>query len=342
MDNNTLTDFQTFLGDATGAQWLAAIEQLSPALHPVDREVVQIWFRFFPIDLKRYLEAAEDREAAIQGLAIIGNCELKNQIDTSHHFLYGHRYWKSVKAVIREVEIDNGHELGELIDFVAEQVATREKVGKNLTLAISAVGLATLAHVGLDAFSATAGDTAKPDGILKKSPDAIVAERGQDDSQGLFGFLKTINKKFSLYFTSLYSSGKFPVIQDQQLTHASAAARSAEWQEMDPRCWEGPIPVECTSAACGTCWIGVTGGAEKLSPVAARERRAMKVFGYNQPEVERPFLRLACQAKASGNVSIVIPPWNGVFGKKVYGNVGELELEVVTSAAKNLREAAGK
>jgi len=342
MDNNTSTDFETFLGNATGAQWLAAIEQLSPALHPVDRDAVQLWFRFFPIDLKRYLDAADNRESAIQGLAIIGNFELKNQIDTSHRFLYGHRFWKSVKAVIREVEIDNGHELSELIDFVAEQVATRENVGKNLTLAISAVGLATLAHVGFDAFSATAGDTAKPDGILKKSPDAIVAERGQDDSQGLFGFLKTINKKFSLYFTSLYSSGKFPVIQDQQLTHASAAARSAEWQEMDPRCWEGPIPVECTSAACGTCWIGVTGGAEKLTPVAARERRAMKVFGYNQPEVERPYLRLACQAKASGNVSIVIPPWNGVFGKKVYGNVGNLELDVVTSAAKNLREAAGK
>jgi len=326
------------------SHWAGTIDALEPRIHEVDRNAVQIWFRFFPIDLKRYLDAAENRESAIQGLAIIGNFELKNQIDTSHRFLYGHRFWKSVKAVIADIEVDaaDSEDLDRLITFVADQVAAREKVDISLTLGISAVGLATLSHVGSDAFSATAGDSAKPDGILKKSSDAIVAERGQDDSQGLFGFLKTINKKFSLYFTSFYSSGKFPVIQDQQLTQASAAVRSAEWQEMDPRCWEGPIPVECTSAACGTCWIGVTGGAEKLSPIAARERRAMKVFGYNQPEVERPFLRLACQAKASGNVSIVIPPWNGVFGKKVYGNVGELELEVVTSAAKNLREAAGK
>ena len=65
----------------------------------------------------------------------------------------------------------------------------------------------------------------------------------------------------------------------------------------------------------------------------------MKVFGYKQPEDEKPFLRLACQAKAFGNVTIVIPPWNGVFGKKVYGNVDELELEPVTTSAKALREA---
>jgi len=45
------------------------------------------------------------------------------------------------------------------------------------------------------------------------------------------------------------------------------------------------------------------------------------------------------QAQAQGAVSIVIPPWNGVFGKKVYGNVDELELEPVTTSAKALREA---
>jgi uncharacterized 2Fe-2S/4Fe-4S cluster protein (DUF4445 family) len=64
----------------------------------------------------------------------------------------------------------------------------------------------------------------------------------------------------------------------------------------------------------------------------------MKVFGYKQPDEERPFLRLACQARAAGNATIVIPPWNAVFGKKVYGNVEELELEPVTTSAKRLRE----
>jgi len=95
---------------------------------------------------------------------------------------------------------------------------------------------------------------------------------------------------------------------------------------------------ECRSASCGTSWVGVLAGEKKLSEVGWRERRMMKIFGYNQPEEEKPNLRLACQAKAYGNVSIVIPPWNGVFGKAIYGNVEELELEPVTTSAKKLRE----
>ena len=98
------------------------------------------------------------------------------------------------------------------------------------------------------------------------------------------------------------------------------------------------MPVECLSASCGTCWVGVLGGQEKLSEVAPRERRSMKVFGYNQPDDEKPFLRLSCQAKAFGNATIVIPPWNAVFGKKVRGNVEELELEPATTSARALRE----
>lgn len=333
-----MNSLEKYLSNFKSADWITAVDDISNQVHMVDRDAVQIWFRFYPIDLKKYLDAAEDRDATIQGLAMLGNFELSTQIDSSHHFLYAHRFWKSVKEVIGQIEIDGNESLEDLIVFVAEQVATRENVGKDLTLAISAVGLATLAHVGADAFKSSTGETPKPSGLMAKSPNEIVAARGKDDSQGLFGFLKSIDAKYSLHFASLYSSGKFPIVNDQQVTHASAQARSAEWQEMDKRCWEGPIPVECTSGSCGTCWIGVVGGADKLTPVQRRERRAMKVFGYNQPETEKPFLRLACQTTAHGNVSIVIPPWNGVFGKKVVGNVEDIELEPNTSSAKALRE----
>jgi uncharacterized 2Fe-2S/4Fe-4S cluster protein (DUF4445 family) len=98
------------------------------------------------------------------------------------------------------------------------------------------------------------------------------------------------------------------------------------------------IPVECRSASCGTCWVGVLGGAEKLSEVARLERKQMRVFGYKQGDDAKPFMRLACQAKAYGNVHLVIPPWNGVFGKKVYGNVEKVELEPATTSAAKLRE----
>ena len=64
----------------------------------------------------------------------------------------------------------------------------------------------------------------------------------------------------------------------------------------------------------------------------------MKVFGYKQGDEAKPYMRLACQARAEGNVTLVIPPWNAVFGKKVYDNIEHIELEPATTSAKVLRE----
>jgi hypothetical protein len=61
--------------------------------------------------------------------------------------------------------------------------------------------------------------------------------------------------------------------------------------------------------------VGVLGGAEKLTPVSPRERKAMQLFGYIDTDDPQPIIRLACQAQGEGAVSIVIPAWNGVFGK---------------------------
>jgi len=59
----------------------------------------------------------------------------------------------------------------------------------------------------------------------------------------------------------------------------------------------------------------VLGGAEKLSDVQRLESNSIKRFGYIETNDPKPVIRLACQARATGAVSIVIPPWNGVFGK---------------------------
>src|SRR5204863_4151508 len=141
---------------------------------------------------------------------------------------------------------------------------------------IAAVGLATLNQVGIEAFKAAPGDVEKPTGIMSKSPEAVIAQRQRDDSQGILGFLKTIDKKFSVSFAGINSAGKFPVLNAEEIASASQKDRSEPWQEQDERCWEGPVPIECTSASCGTCWVGVLGGREKLSHVAPRERRAMR------------------------------------------------------------------
>jgi ferredoxin len=346
------------LSKFTEADWLASVDELLPCVHAVDKNALQIWFRFFPLELHRYASTADDRDELIRGLALQGDFQLADQIDRSHHFLYGHRFWPKVKCVIEKMaeseppvstngkngstksadECESSHALTEVIKEAGIRSAEKLNVDRHLVNAIAAIGLATLNQVGLGAFKAAEGKVDEPAGLMRKSPDQIVAERAKDDSQGLFGFLKTIDKKFSLAFQANEYSGKFPVMLDQQVTHAAAQDRSQNWQAKDSRCWEGPIPVECTSASCGTCWVGVIAGQEKLNEVNRREKRAMKVFGYNQPEGEKPFLRLACQAKAYGNVTIAIPSWNGVFGKKVRGNVEEIELEPNTTSAQKLRE----
>ncbi|MFZ1700214.1 MAG: hypothetical protein WBO10_05865 [Pyrinomonadaceae bacterium] len=323
------------------SDWLGAVGELLPEIHEVDRNAVQIWFRFYPLSLKRFVDAAENRDETLHGMVMQGEFELDGQIDTSHTFLYGHRFWKTAKCAVEAEADEFKGETTELADIIREvgiRIAQKNNVERILTNAIAAVGLMTLNQVGLDAFKAAAGEAEEPTGAMTKSPDAIVAARAKDDSQGVFGFLKTIDKKFSVAYTASNYAGKFPVTLDEEIASASQKDTSRDWKAGDSRCWEGPVPIECTAASCGTCWVGVLGGQDKLASVERRERKQMKVFGYNQPEDETPFLRLACQARAAGNVTLVIPPWNAVFGKKVYGNVEDVELEPVTTSAKALRE----
>jgi ferredoxin len=334
-----------YLTQFTESDWLAAVESLLPDIHEVDRNAVQVWFRFYPLELRKYIERSGDEDEVKRQLQLLGNYDLAEQIDTSHRFLYGHRYWPQVKHAI-EAEADgfsdDGTELPDLVKKLSMQVSERTNakrpVERDLLNGIILVGLMTLNQVGLEKFKTARGEVEKPVGLMAKSPLQIVAERKRDDSQGLFGFLRTVDKKFSVNWIDKLASGRFSIINDEEIASASAHDQSQDWKARDPRCWEGVVPVECRSASCGTCWIGILAGQEKLSEVGRRERRQMKVFGYRQPDDEKPFLRLACQAKAYGNATIVIPPWNGVFGKPVYGNVEELELEPVTTAAQKLRE----
>lgn len=332
--------FISELESKTEADWLTVVETLLPAVHEVDRNAVQIWFRFYPLDLLSYLESADDVEEAMKGVAMQGDFGLLDKIDSSHRFLYGHRFWPQVKSAV-EARADSNESftcLKSEIKNIAKAAAIAAKTNESLTTAIAAVGLMTLAQTGLDEMKKASGVAAKPEGVMAKSPDEIIAERAKDDSQGLFGFLKTVDKKFSVNFKAFAFEGRFPIINDEEIASASQKDHDRDWQSLDARCWEGPVPIECTSASCGTCWVGVLGGQEKLSAPSDRERRQMKVFGYNQPDTEKPFIRLACQAKTSGNVTIVIPPWNAVFGKKVRGNVEEVELEPVTTSAARLRQ----
>lgn len=330
------TKFENFLNTIEEKEWLKVVSDLSSAIHEADRDAVQIWFRFYPISLYRYLQNIDDKAVAVQKFVLQGDWELKNQIDSSHYFLYGHRFWKVVKKAIeqRVESFDGATDLTIEAKQLAQNVANETKSNITLTLGISLVGLMTLAQVGLEEFKAAKGETKVTD---NRTPKEIVAERAKDDSQGMFGFLKSIDKKYTVKWADHFGNGKFAIINDEDIATASAKDQSQNWKAKDERCWEGVVPVECRSAACGTCWVGVLGGKEKLTEVSPREAKQMKIFGYQQPEEAQPFLRLACQSRISGNVTIVIPPWNGVFGRKVYG-VEDVELEPATTSAKKLRE----
>lgn len=338
---NPKTAIETYLSGQSEEAWSAALATLLRSIHEVDRNATQIWFAFYPLSLFRALEAAQDREKLVHELLLQGGYELKAQIDTSHHFLYGHRFWPQVKRAVEEyaskgvgdrglgVEAsekdlqhpspDNLHPVsGKLADqilAVAGRVAGELKKDESLLVGITAVAFMTVQQVGLEEFTAAPGKVALDRKNAKKSPGQILRERAKDDSQGLFGFLKTVNKQWTVTWDESDLRAKFKLREGQDLAWGAAEDRTRDWREIDPRRIEGPIPVECRSASCGTCWVGVLGGAEKLSDVAAREGKKIKEFGYIETAEPKPLIRLACQAKAQGAVSIVIPPWNGQFGK---------------------------
>jgi ferredoxin len=309
------TPFVEFLRQHNDAAWAAALGELLPSIHPVDATATQIWFRFWPYDLLAALERAPDRAKLEKRLLLQGKFYLTDQIDQSHTFFYAHCYWPQVKqAVAAYAQNNTGGTLVGIIRAVARSVAAQVEDDESVLLGITAVGLMTLQHVGLDALQNAPGRIGTPH-FSVNSPAKILSERAKDNSQGLFGFLRTVDKKWTVTYNENDAAACFDTMDAEELASGAARDQSQHWREKDARCIEGPIPVECRSAACGTCWVGILGGAEKLSEVSALEGKRIKQFGYIDTDEPNPFIRLACMARAGGAVSLVIPPWNGVFAK---------------------------
>lgn len=310
--------FEVFLNEHDEAMWAQAIAGVLPFVHEVDRAAVQIWFAFYPLALARALRDAEDPAQLAKRLQLQGKYELKDGIDSSHEFLYGHRFWPEVKKSVTEhaaaFKPTDSPTLEKEIRRIAGKVAAALKKDESLLTGITAIALMTLQQVGIDAFKSATEATAKKRKGDKRSPEQILKQRAKDDGQGLLGFLKTTDMRWTVTFDESDPQAKFKVMHMQELA-SGAAEDKREWRGVDPRRVEGPIPVECRSAACGTCWVGVLGGAEKLSDVTRREGKNIKEFGYIETDEAKPLIRLACVAQSAGAVSIVIPPWNGVFGK---------------------------
>ena len=338
MSTNVLTTFENFLHEHDEEAWSKVITDLLPHLHEVDRNAVRIWFAFFPLTLLRAFQQSEDPEILARDLLMQGRWFLKDQVDTSHTFLYGHRFWPEVKRAVAELadtkDAPANLVLASQIRETAGRIAGELKVEQSLVVGITAVAFMTLQQVGFASLKAAPGGVHIDPKYLKRSPEQILRERARDDRQGLFGFLHTEDKRWTVVWDENADDRRFKVLHLQEVA-SGAATDKRPWHEVDTRCTidEGPIPVQCRSASCGTCWVGVLGGAEKLTEVAARERRKMPEMGYIDSDEPRPLIRLSCQAQATGALSVVIPPWNGFFGKYLKKQKASSEEELTTEAS---------
>jgi ferredoxin len=285
------------------AEWPSTLAELSSEMHPVDRDACLIWFQFFPLGLHHLLETTPDPAALNLFYKFRGSYRLAEIANTSNSFLFGHRYWPAVKQALIKLEVQPT-----LRDTI-RAVATQIKGPLGLTLPISAIGLMTLRQAGpafLETQYAPPAETRTPEKMLstratgakigwlsKPKPRVIIDERAPD--------------------------AWFPLTPGQHITTAAALDQKPH-HETDPRCspGNGPIPVDCRSGTCGTCWIGILGANEKLSPVDPFERKRMDYFGYwespfHNTASPHPLIRLACQTIATESCTIVIPPWNGIW-----------------------------
>lgn len=308
---------EVYLDGFDDSRWREIIEELQPAIHPVDQKATRIWFAFYPVKLSKALKEADDPEAMAKKLILKGNYRLADQIDSAAEFLYGHRYWPQVRAAVaRHAEVGTNEPIEAQIRDVARKVSAEVNAAVSLLVGITAVAFGTLQQVGLELFKQPAKN-GRYGSQWNKSADEIVADRAKDDGQGLLGFLRSVNKTFTVSYREYEPGCSFKLVNLQDVTMAGRKYER-DYHSEDARCMpgEGPIPVECRSASCGTCWVGVLSDARKISPPNDREKDRWRYFGYEgfTGQDDSP-IRLACQIKAQGNVSLVVPPWNGMIGK---------------------------
>jgi len=315
--------FEAHLSRFTPADWTAALETLAPEIHPIDLDATRIWSAFYPLQLHLALEAAtaEERPALERKLGLMGKWRLADQVDSSHTFLYGHRYWPQTRRAILAMSAESSFPaaLPEIITRVADHVSRTSSVDRDQLIGICIAGLMTFRQCGIGKFETGNGNVQLSMQVEARSIRQVRRRRASQKSQGLFGFLRGGKKRFRMTFDENSADATFDLIAGQDIA-SGAQSDKRDHRSKDSRCipGEGPIPVECRAASCGTCWIGVLAGADRISPIdPADEGKRLKVFGYPPAKNTSgaPIIRLACQARPHGDVTFVIPPWNGIIGK---------------------------
>ncbi len=313
------TEVMAFLGKLDQRGWDALVSDLSESIHPVDRDATRIWFAFWPLKLTRALRETEDLEGLVRDWRLNGQYRLEEHLDGSVEFLWGAYYWPQVKqAVLDSAASLAGREPAQLEGLISEtaaRVAGEEGVDRSLLVGITAVAFMALRQIGAADFAASlrppSTGRAKP-----IAPEKLLDQRSRQSGLGLFGFLRTVDRKFRIVFDeNSRRECAFYAIHGQDVSMASRNDRR-DYSRIDPRRLEGPVPFECRSGSCGFCWIGVLGGKDRLAEMSRYELQRLRYFGYvaeDCPEESHPPIRLACQSQCFGDLSIVVPPWNGVL-----------------------------
>ncbi|MDX2268204.1 MAG: 2Fe-2S iron-sulfur cluster-binding protein [Bryobacter sp.] len=297
----------------TDTLWLRAYQALQAEIAAVDREALGVWLGLFPCLME---ELSPDAAGEVY-YQIRGSWRLGAQADSSHYFLYASAWWPAAKKALRETLQANppaGSDPVPQIRSLAQRIEAPD--AHRLTLAF--VALKTLAQCG-PGFLGTAGDSQPT--VAQRSEKQVAELRIGKAKVGFLTKLFAKPTQHRVTFDELRTDEHFPALDSQEITTA-AEADKRPYHLADERCYEGmgPIPVDCRSGSCGTCWVGILGGRENLDEAGEYERKRMEYFGYwdsgfGDEESTHPRLRLACQAKVHGPVSLVIPSWNGVYGK---------------------------
>ena len=308
-----MTVFESYLNRLDEGDWAESLARILPRIHPVDSQATRIWFAFWPLKLRLALDGSPDPAQVFKEFQLDGNPRLEEQIDASVGFLFGSAFWTEVKqAVVAHAEECSEPQETSLDAHVLElagRLAARLQVEQSLLTGIVAVGVMVLRQVGLSSLEACAREPS-PNGGSRTAAEVLKLRRGR-------GWKSLIwkSKKYRVAFDESVRESCYEALDGQDLSMASGSD-PRDFRESDPRRVAGPVPVQCRSGACGYCWIGVLAGAENLSEMTSFEKRRLEYFGYAPPaEIARkhPAVRLACQSKCYGDVSILVPPWNGVL-----------------------------
>ena len=309
------TVFESYLSRLDEGVWTESLAQVLAHIHPVDREATQIWFAFWPLKLSLALSRSKDSLQVVKALQLDGKPRLEERIDTSVAFLFGSKYWQEVKQAVLDYAEDTSEPETVSLDVhileLSGRLAAKLNVERTLLVGITTVGMMVLRQVGLSSLSGSADEPTLNGSRM--SADELLKTRNV--KAGFWRSLLGKSKRYRVTFDEKIPSSHYEALEGQDLSMASGNDQR-DFSESDHRRIAGPVPVQCRSGACGYCWIGVLSGRENLSEMTEFEKSRLEYFGY-APSMEKsqkhPVIRLACQSKCYGDVSIVVPPWNGVL-----------------------------